>query len=273
MTELRGEPAHSGMWSGYGGPSHLSTRMGSMDSSLHASHPGNLPPARPRGAMDQPGYSYSRYGQEEPPSASYERNNSYSSLKRSFSQAEPPYQEIVHDMREDGSRLTVNQDHKLLSFRHAQEKATIMDQHGRMQRLEISSQLHGMFFLSEMPANSGDGSVLQPELTCYRRNLFQISGSLVMPRGQLSVVNDANESLAITSMEVAVSAIESVDGNAVRLIVIPWKTPPPNSPEICHGPDQEPAPLPLIPFQEENGEADGELAVYPIGWRRLQFRM
>lgn len=240
-----------------------------MDSSIHASQP-HLS-ARPRGDLDQ-AYSYNRYSQDE--SASYDRQNSYSSLKRSFSQTEAPaYQEIVHDMRDDGSRLTVNQDHKLLSFRRSQEKSTVVDQQGRVQQFELSAQLHGMFFLSEMPASSSDGSVLQPELTCYRRNLFQISGSLVMPRGQLSVVTESNETLPVSNMEVAVSAIESVDGNPVRLIVIPWKTPPPNSPEITQGPDQEPAPLPLIPFQEEGGEPDGEFAVYPIGWRRLQFRM
>lgn len=227
---------------------------------------------RPRAELEQPSYSYNRYSHEE--SGQYDRHNSYASLKRSFSQTEPQaFQEIVHDMRDDGSRLTVSQDHKLLSFKRSQEKSTTVDQQGRVQQLELSAQLHGMFFLSEMPANSSDGSVLQPELTCYRRNLFQISGSLVMPRGQLSVVNESNETLPVSNMEVAVSAIESVDGNPVRLIVIPWKTPPPNSPEISHGPDQEPAPLPLIPFQEENGDAGGEFAVYPIGWRRLQFRM
>lgn len=221
--------------------------------------------------MDQ-SYTYSRYSQDE--SASYDRQSSYSGLKRSFSQAEPPaYQEVVHDMREDGSRLTVNQDHKLLSFRRSQDKSTVVDQQGRVQQLELSAQLHGMFFLSEMPASSSDGTVLQPELTCYRRNLFQISGSLVMPRGQLSVVTESNETLPVSSMEVAVSAIESVDGNSVRLIVIPWKTPPPNTSEISQGPDQEPSPLPLIPFQEDGNETDGDFAVYPIGWRRLQFRM
>ncbi|GAO15801.1 hypothetical protein UVI_02021350 [Ustilaginoidea virens] len=270
MAELRGEPPHSSLWPNYGGSSHLSSRLGSMDSSIHSHSSAHLS-SRPRSDVDQ-SYPYSRYSQDEP--ASYERQNSYSSLKRSFSQTEqPPYQELVHDMRDDGSRLTVNQDHKLLSFRRSQDKSTVVDQQGRVQQLELSAQLHGMFFLSEMPASNNDGSSLQPELTCYRRNLFQISGSLVMPRGQLSVVNEANETLPITNMEVAVSAIESVDGNPVRLIVIPWKTPPPNSPEINQGPDQEPAPLPLIPFQEDGSDADGEFAVYPVGWRRLQFRI
>ncbi|KAG6040471.1 hypothetical protein E4U41_000471 [Claviceps citrina] len=270
MTELRGEPAHSSLWSNYGGSSHLPSRMGSMDSSIHGSASTHVS-ARPRGDMEH-AYSYNRYSQDD--SASYERQNSYSGLKRSFSQAEQPaYQEIVHDMRDDGSRLTMNQDHKLLSFRRSQDKSTVVDQHGRVQQLELSAQLHGMFFLSEMPANTSDGAALQPELTCYRRNLFQISGSLVMPRGQLSVVNEGTETLPVNNLEVSVSAIESVDGNPVRLIVIPWKTPPPNTTEISQGPDQEPSPLPLIPFQEDGAEADGELAVYPIGWRRLQFRI
>lgn len=270
LAELRGDGAHSSLWSNYTGSPHLHNRLGSLDSTLHCPPQPHLS-ARPRGDMDQ-SYTYSRYSQDE--SASYDRQSSYSGLKRSFSQAEPPaYQEVVHDMREDGSRLTVNQDHKLLSFRRSQDKSTVVDQQGRVQQLELSAQLHGMFFLSEMPASSSDGTVLQPELTCYRRNLFQISGSLVMPRGQLSVVTESNETLPVSSMEVAVSAIESVDGNSVRLIVIPWKTPPPNTSEISQGPDQEPSPLPLIPFQEDGNETDGDFAVYPIGWRRLQFRM
>ncbi|EEY18122.1 VIB-1 [Verticillium alfalfae VaMs.102] len=139
--------------------------------------------------------------------------------------------------------------------------------------MELSAQLHGMFFLSEMPSGATEGSVLQPELTCYRRNLFQISGSLITARGPLSVVTETGETVPVSTTEVTVSAIESVDGHPVRLIVIPWKTPPPNSPEVAQGPDQEPPSLPLIPFQDEGPDADGEYAVYPIGWRRLQFRI
>jgi len=180
---------------------------------------------------------------------------------------------MVQDLRDDGSKVSVNHDHKLLSFKRSPDKSTIVDQHGRIQQLDLSAQLHGMFFLSEMPSNATDGTMLQPELTCYRRNLFQISGSLITPRGPLSVVNESGETVAVNSMELTVSAIESVDGNPVRLIVIPWKTPPPNSPETSQGPDQEPQSLPLIPFQDDGAETDGDYAVYPIGWRRLQFRM
>ncbi|UKZ70159.1 uncharacterized protein TrAtP1_011157 [Trichoderma atroviride] len=235
MSDLRGEPAHSNFWSTYNGSAHLANRLGTatMDSGFHSSASASPLPGRPRSGHDQ-SYPYGRYPQED--SVAYERHSqsslsaqhSYPSLKRPFSQTEPAaYQEIVQDLRDDGSRLTVNQDHKLLAFRRTQDKHTIVDQQGRMQQLELSAQLHGMFFLSEMPATASDGTALQPELTCYRRNLFQISGSLITPRGQLSVVNESNETLLVTSMEVAITAIESVDGNPVRLIVIPWKTPHP----------------------------------------------
>ncbi|KAM0204358.1 hypothetical protein ACHAPI_000111 [Fusarium lateritium] len=230
--------------------------------------------------MDQPSYSYSRYHQEDqeaydrPTHAEIVSHHGYPNLKRSFSEAEPPaYQEIVQDLRDDNSKMTASHEHKLLAFKRTQDKHTIVDQQGRMQQLELSAQLHGMFFLSEMPANTSDGSLRQPELTCYRRNLFQISGTLVTPRGQLSVITESGETVAVSNMEVTISAIESVDGNPVRLIVIPWKTPPPNSPETNQSPDQEPQSLPLIPFQDDGAESDGEYAVYPIGWRRLQFRI
>ncbi|KAH7318635.1 hypothetical protein B0I35DRAFT_409492 [Stachybotrys elegans] len=278
MTELRGEPTHSSLWPSYGARSSSIMEPSYSSSSTSLSHL-----ARPRTEHnDHPGYPYrAGYSHDEPEGydrpathSSLSSQHSYPNLKRTYSQTETPaYQEIVQDLRDDGSRLTVNQDHKLLAFRRSQDKHTVVDQHGRMQPLELSAQLHGMFFLSEMPSNASDGTALQPELTCYRRNLFQISGSLITPRGQISIVNEAGETVPVSNMEVTISAIESVDGNPVRLIVIPWKTPPPNSPEVTQAPDQEPPSLPLIPFQDDGAEAEGEYAVYPIGWRRLQFRI
>ncbi|KAI5865449.1 p53-like transcription factor [Durotheca rogersii] len=285
MAELKTEPTHSSLWSNYGGPVSLSTRFPNpMDSNLsHPSTTSSQHPGRPRSShptIDHP-YPYPRYPQEESdafdryPQPSLTQHHSFPNLKRPHQPSEhPPYQEIVQDLRDDGSKITVNHDHKLLSFRRVQDKHTIVDQHGRIQQLELSAQLHGMFFLSEMPSSTSDGAILQPELTCYRRNLFQISGSLITPRGQLSVIlPETGETVPVNSTEVTISAIESVDGHPVRLIVIPWKTPPPNSPELPQTPDQEPPSLPLIPFPDDGQEADGEYAVYPIGWRRLQFRI
>ena len=277
MAELKSEPAHGGsLWSSYGGSVPLSALSHpSTTPSQHASRPRS---SHPR--IEHPYNAYPRYSQEgsetfdRHPQPPLTQHHSYPTLKRPYQDDHPPYQEIVQDLRDDGSKLTVNHDQKLLSFRRAQDKHTIVDQHGRMQQLELSAQLHGMFFLSEMPSNASDGSMMQPELTCYRRNLFQISGSLITPRGQLSVIlAETGETVPVNNTEVTISAIESVDGHAVRLIVIPWKTPPPNSPELPQTADQEPPPLPLIPFPDDGQEAEGEYAVYPIGWRRLQFRM
>lgn len=254
-----------------------------MEPGLNHPHPASPHSGRPRSeqtSMEHQAYPYGRYSQDEAEPYSGHATPGLSShsgyqnnLKRPFSQTEQPQNpEMAQGLRDDGSQ--VNQDHKLLAFRRSQDKHTITDQHGRLQQLELTAQLHGMFFLSEMPSNANDGaSPLQPELTCYRRNLFQISGSLITPRGPISVITETGESVPVSNMEVTISAIESVDGNPVRLIVIPWKTPPPNSPEISQTPDQEPAALPLIPFQEDGSETEGEYAVYPIGWRRLQFRM
>lgn len=284
MTELRGEPAHSALWSNYGSSISIPSRVGStaeaglpnpLSSSPHL--------ARPRtehSGLDHGQLPYGRYAQEEQEAYDAQAQpgmnatHGYPSLKRSFSQSEAPgYQEIVQDLRDDNSRMNMNQDHKLLAFRKSQDKHTLTDQHGRVQSLELSAQLHGMFFLSEMPTTPSETANQQPELTCYRRNLFQISGSLVTPRGTMSVITESGESSPVSTMEVTISAIESVDGNPVRLIVIPWKTPPPNSAEVSQGSDQEPPPLPLIPFQDDGSDADGDYAIYPIGWRRLQFRM
>jgi hypothetical protein len=284
MADLKPESAHGSLWSSYAGSTvPLSTRFPNpVESTLShsAAASSQHQPARARSSVDH-SYPYPRYPQGEPEAysrhqhPSLSQHHSYPNLKRSYDESEhPPYQEIVQDLRDDGSKLTVNHDHKLLSFRRVQDKHTIVDQHGRMQQLELSAQLHGMFFLSEMPSSSNDGTIMQPELTCYRRNLFQISGSLITPRGQLSILRaETGEQMPVSNTEVTVSAIESVDGHPVRLIVIPWKTPPPNAPEIPQGPDQEPPSLPLIPFQDDGTESDGEYAVYPIGWRRLQFRM
>lgn len=277
MAELKGDSAHGSLWNGYGNTMPMSRFHGGLDSTAQH-HAG-----RPRSGVDHQ-YPYGRYGphddadafdRHQPPLTAH---HSFPNLKRTYSESQQPpqqpYTEIVQDLREDGSKLGVNHDHKLLSFKRVADKHTIVDGHGRMQQLELTAQLHGMFFLSEMPSSTTDGTIIQPELTCYRRNLFQISGSLITPRGQLSVITETGETVPVSSTEVTISAIESVDGHPVRLIVIPWKTPPPNSPEIPQTPDQEPPTLPLIPFQDDGTEPqEGEYAVYPIGWRRLQFRM
>lgn len=203
-------------------------------------------------------------------------HHSYPSLKRGFHNSEDlPYGENVQNFREElpvDTKPAMNQDHRLLSFARLPEKRTIIDSQGRVQQIELAAQIHGMFFLSELATPSTDNLLVQPELTCYRRNLFQISGNVTTPRGALTLISERGERIPIVSLEVSISATESVDGHVVKLIVIPWKTPPPNSPEVGPGTEHEPTPIPLEPF-EEGHDANTEFTVYPIAYRRLQFRI
>lgn len=222
----------------------------------------NQSPGPPRGSLTS-----------SPPTLN--SHHSYPSLKRAFHTSEElPYGESVHNFRDDipeASKPNINQDHRLLSFARLPEKNTILDAQGRVHHVELAAQIHGMFFLSELATPAGD-NLVQPELTCYRRNLFQISGSVTAPKGNISILTERGERVPVMSMEVTIGATESVDGHVVKLIVIPWKTPPPNSPEIPTGQEHEPAPIPLTPF-DEGPDASNEFTVFPIAYRRLQFRI
>lgn len=154
---------------------------------------------------------------------------------------------------------------RLLSFAKLLNKYTVVDSQVRVQQIELTAQIHGMFFLSELAKPSRESHL---GLTCYRRNLFQISGSVIIPRNSLSIITKHNNRMLIVSMEVVISATESIKNNAVKLIVIPWKTPPPNSPEIPTGQESEPAPIPLLPF-DAGPNTNPDFMVYPITYRRL----
>ncbi|KFY24575.1 hypothetical protein V493_05159 [Pseudogymnoascus sp. VKM F-4281 (FW-2241)] len=205
-------------------------------------------------------------------------HRSYPSLKRPHELFEEyPYGNVTSSLHEsipefdDSMKPTIQSDHRLLSFEPLPHGHTVLDQYGGQGKLDVVAQIHGMFFLSEISTHTGDNISMQPELTCYRRNLFQISGSVTCPAGPLSVVTGHGESIPIVSHEVVVSATESVDGHVIRLIVIPWKTPPANSPDLPSGQEQEPAAIPIDSLGSE--DKSDESVSQQIAWRRLQFRV
>ena len=146
-----------------------------------------------------------------------------------------------------------------------------MDQYGGPAKLDVVAQIHGMLILSEIATHTSENIIMQPELTCYRRNLFQISGSIICPAGPLSVVTSHGEPMSIVSHEITVSATESVGGNIIRLIAIPWKTPPANSPDLPSSQEQEPSAIPIDSLGNE--DKNNETVSQQIAWRRLQFRV
>jgi hypothetical protein len=272
-------------WPGYGNPPPMATRvLPSYDiaslSTLGSSYSavsGNSYHMMPNSEQPSPRIKSNPSTVPRPPLKSH---HSYPSLKRSYQAYEQAqYGEIVPEMYdvapdiESQRKPTMHPDHRLLSFGQTQARHTILDQYGRPGAIEITAQIHGMFFLSEIATNSGESIVIQPELTCYRRNLFQISGSVTSPTGPISVLTEQGQTVPIVSRELSIFATESVDGHVIRLIVIPWKTPPPNSPEVPPNQEQEPPPIVLDSNAEGSQEINNEVTVQTIAWRRLQFRV
>jgi hypothetical protein len=168
----------------------------------------------------------------------------------------------------------IDRDNKLLSFSPPSFEHVLLDYAFRSTSISLSAQLHGMFFLAESPwAATGDASTPQPtELTCYRRNLFQITGNITLPRNLRCILTDQGEQLPIIGQELTVSATESTEGNPVKIISVPWKTstnPPQPAPEDKG--EREPPSIPLDLMNVQDMES--EFAQLPFQWKRLQFRI
>ncbi|EXJ82545.1 hypothetical protein A1O3_06358 [Capronia epimyces CBS 606.96] len=168
---------------------------------------------------------------------------------------------------------SIDRDSKYLSFSMAQYNFTLLDDSFRRTSVNINAQLHGMFFLAESqwPATA-DTPPPPPELTCYRRNLFQITGSVTLPRNLRYVFTDDGSRIPIYELELAVSATESVEGNAVKIISVPWKTPA--SGDQAKPEDKGEREPPTIPLDKMSGQdLDTDYTTFPIQWKRLQFRI
>ena len=200
-------------------------------------------------------------------------------LKRFSSSFEDPFAEgtIAQYEQMPGEGLpdspSIDRDSKYLSFSMPQYNFTLLDDSFRRSSVNINAQLHGMFFLAESqwPATA-DTPPPPPELTCYRRNLFQITGSITLPRNLRYVFTDDGSRIPIYELELSVSATESVEGNAVKIISVPWKTP--SSGEGSKPEDKVEREPPSIPLDKMSGQdLDTDYTTFPIQWKRLQFRI
>ena len=168
---------------------------------------------------------------------------------------------------------SIDRDSKYLSFSMPQYNFTLLDDSFRRSSVNINAQLHGMFFLAESqwPATA-DAPPPPPELTCYRRNLFQITGSITLPRNLRYVFTDDGSRIPIYELELSVSATESVEGNPVKIISVPWKTP--SGGEAAKPEDKLEREPPSLPLDKMSGQdLDTDYTTFPIQWKRLQFRI
>jgi hypothetical protein len=217
-----------------------------------------------------------------PPNLSHQLSR-FSSTYDPFTEMVAPFEPAPQEQPQDSS---IDHNNKLLSFSLPVYHYTLLDYSMRRTSLSVSAQLHGMFFLAESPYTTSPSENAPPqqgaELTCYRRNLFQITGSVTLPRGMRYIMTDQGDRIPILAQELTVSATESVEGNSVKIISVPWKTPSAaaansgtapeeNNPSTGAKIEKEP---PAIPLDIMAGQdLDSDYATFPIAWKRLQFRV
>ena len=141
----------------------------------------------------------------------------------------------------------------------------------------MSAELYGMFFVAE-DVFGGDNNPARPlELTCYRRNLWQCSGQITLPKNGVSaVVTEQGRRTPVFDLAASITAIESIEGKPTEIISIPWKSSAAN-PSGNGGGTGEDAKVasapPQVPLDLGGGqELDGNMVSVPVSWKRLQFK-
>ena len=202
------------------------------------------------------------------------------SLKRAYSTFEDPFSDVVsafeHPMHNDQNEVeapSIDRDNKLLGFSLPRFDYHLLTYNYQRTSVQLAAQLHGMFFLAESPwAAAGDAQPPPSELTCYRRNLFQITGEITIPRSLRYILTDQGEQIPIMGQELVVSATESTENNPVKIISVPWKTPA--NPVVPTAEDKAEREPPAVPIDLMNlQDMDSEFVTIPFQWKRLQFRI
>jgi NDT80 / PhoG like DNA-binding family len=135
------------------------------------------------------------------------------------------------------------------------------------QSITIRAQLSGMFFLAESPWQSDAMSNLEPPtLTCYRRNLFNISGTIHIPRDVATVIGPNGHEAKVGCLSVVISTTESLAGTSITLV----SAPPKHATRSSSMTNISPGPIKLDVEGNSNQYADP--CPFSVFWNRLQFR-
>ena len=203
----------------------------------------------------------------------------------SSSEGERPFNSSYQDFHYDSTvpqdvqeqlapeSTSIDRDDELLSFQPTTYPFALLDSSLQRTSVSLNARLHGMFFMADPPVAPGHfPHMAPPELTCYRRNLFQVTGSITLPRTLHYILTDRGDRIPIVAQELVISATESVEGGTVKLISVPWKTPI-NSPPIPSEERTEKEPT-VIPIDLMSHHDPGvEFVTCPFAWKRLQFRI
>ncbi|ODA82419.1 hypothetical protein RJ55_00926 [Drechmeria coniospora] len=159
-------------------------------------------------------------------------------------------------------------DNNLLGFSDPFRLLNLLDEAGNMGDMHMTAELYGMFFVAE-DVFGGENAGRPLELTCYRRNLWQCSGQITLPRSVSQVVDEQGRRFPICELSASITALESIEGKATEIILIPWKSA--NAPG---GEDTKVASAPpSIPLDLSTAqELDAHRVTLPVSWKRLQFK-
>lgn len=201
---------------------------------------------------------------------SYELSDAFSStFEDPFSYQSGPFESLLDGdttAQNGGETASQDLDNKLLGFGAPIMKAPILDDRGQTWP-QMSAELYGMFFVAE-DVFGGETTGRPMELTCYRRNLFQISGTVTLSRNITHMINEQGQQIPLYDLTATISALESIEGKSTEIISVPWKTSTGSSSEDKAGAAPPKWPLDL----SMNPELDPLSVSIPIAWKRLQFK-
>ncbi|EPE28880.1 p53-like transcription factor [Glarea lozoyensis ATCC 20868] len=200
---------------------------------------------------------------------SYELSDAFSStFDDPFSYQSAQFDTLLEPNNDTQQGETPSQalDNKLLGFGAPIMKVPILDDRGQTWP-QMTAELYGMFFVAE-DVFGGETTGRPMELTCYRRNLFQISGSMVLSRSISHVLNEQGQQVPLYDLTASISALESIEGKSTEIISVPWKTSAGSASEDKAGAAPAKWPLDL----SINPELDPATVTIPIAWKRLQFK-
>ncbi|KAG9950558.1 p53-like transcription factor, partial [Aureobasidium melanogenum] len=168
---------------------------------------------------------------------------------------------------QDAKEIAIEQGHKYLKFTPPVYDFALLDYNFRQVSVSLTADLLGLFFTEK---SAWVKPTENTELMCYRRNIFQVSGSVVVPRALRNIVTEQAEQISIVSQELIISATESAEGSPTKIICVPWKTPPNGNAAVEERVEKEPPSIPLDLSNSSDG--DSNFATFPFHWKRLQFR-
>ncbi|KAI9650189.1 hypothetical protein NHQ30_000202 [Ciborinia camelliae] len=200
---------------------------------------------------------------------SYELSDAFSTtFEDPFSYHSGPFESLLADPNPEnnGDTNSSDPDNKLLGFGPPIMKVPILDDNGQTWPA-MTAELYGMFFVAE-DVFGGETAGRPMELTCYRRNLFQISGTIILSRSIARIINEQGQHVPIYDLTATISARESIEGKSTEIISVPWKTANAMTSEDKAGAAPPPWPLDL----SINPELDPTCVSIPIAWKRLQFK-